>query len=385
MFPVAGGAHKRGEGHESCPIGGGPGFERRHLGGRQERHADQRRIPLHRPRNHPGAEKNPGEGVVVVGRNRIELVVVAAGAGQGEAEERSADDVDLIVDAVGDHPLLVNIPRHEVGDREEPGRHESVGIDPGRIIWLEEIAGDLLAEEVGVGKIAVEGVDHPVAVAPGLAKIALGGQLNEIAGIGIADDVEPVPPPALAIPRRGQQPLDHGLKGLGRLIGEKGCHLLGGRREADQIKRRPAEERAFVGRLARAQARCLEAGEDEAVDRTMWPSLAGHPRRLFVAHRLESPVGLVDIGDPPRRGPPADGADGSLPFRPRSALMDPCGEAGDLRRRELPIRGHLHPIIGIPHRCQKQALLWPAWHDRRPAVTPGQQPGRRRQRQAPLR
>ena len=249
MLPVAGAAEDAGEFFKPRLISAGLGFDRRHLRSRQERHADQRRVSLHRPGNRASAQENPGQRVVIVGGDRIELVIVAAGAGEGEAEERAADDVDLIVDAIGDHPFLVDIPRHEVGDRQEPRRHQRLGIDPSRIIRLEEIAGDLPGEEVGVGEIAVEGVDDPVAVAPGFAEIALGGQLDEIAGVGIADDVEPVPPPALAILRRGEEPFDHGLKRLRRLVGEKVFHLLGRRREAGEIERRPAEECPLVGRL----------------------------------------------------------------------------------------------------------------------------------------
>ena len=46
----------------------------------------------------PRAGEHAVEGVIILGRNRVELVVVAAGAGDGEAEEGLAQHVDLAVE-----------------------------------------------------------------------------------------------------------------------------------------------------------------------------------------------------------------------------------------------------------------------------------------------
>ena len=50
-----------------------------------------------------GAGEHAGQGVVVVRRDRVELVVVAAGAGDGQAEQAAADRVDAVVPLVGHH------------------------------------------------------------------------------------------------------------------------------------------------------------------------------------------------------------------------------------------------------------------------------------------
>ena len=60
----------------------------------------------------------------------------------------------------------------------------------------EEVAGELLAEELVVGLVAVEGVDHPVAVPPGVRQRVVAVLAG---GVGVADEVEPVPAPALAV------------------------------------------------------------------------------------------------------------------------------------------------------------------------------------------
>ena len=78
-------------------------------------------------------------------------------------------------------------------------------MSPSLLIPLErggqQVAGDLVADEFGVWQVAVECRDDPIAVAPGFAEIALGGQLDQVACVGVADDVEPVPAPPLSVAR----------------------------------------------------------------------------------------------------------------------------------------------------------------------------------------
>src|SRR5262249_16703181 len=54
--------------------------------------------------DYPAAVEDAGQGVVVLLRERVELVVVAAGAGEGQPQETAADRVDLVIDDIG-HPL----------------------------------------------------------------------------------------------------------------------------------------------------------------------------------------------------------------------------------------------------------------------------------------
>ena len=112
--------------------------------GRQERNADQRGVAGHRARDQPGAEEDARQGVVVLGGDRVELVIVAAGAGDREAEEGPADDVDLVVDVVGDHLLLVHVAGHEVGDGQQAGGDEPVRVDPAGMRRRQQVAGDLV-------------------------------------------------------------------------------------------------------------------------------------------------------------------------------------------------------------------------------------------------
>src|SRR5439155_170683 len=84
--------------------------------------------------------------------------------------------------------------------REEAGRDQMLVS-----VWRQFIAGDLLLDEIGERQIAMEGIDHPIAITPGerawvVALIAL--------GFRPAGDVEPVAGPAFAIARRGEQAID---------------------------------------------------------------------------------------------------------------------------------------------------------------------------------
>ena len=136
-----------------------------------------------------------GEHAIVVRlRDGVCLVIVAAGAVDRRAEERLRRGRDDVVKLVEARLLLVRrliVPEAEtvVARRDDRVRGQR----------LELVTGDLLLNEPVVGLVRVEGADHVVAVAPSL-------RLRAIAlvavRLGVADEVEPVPPPFFAVPGR---------------------------------------------------------------------------------------------------------------------------------------------------------------------------------------
>ena len=46
----------------------------------------------------PRADQVAGQGVIILGGDRVEFVIVAAGAGERQAQKRLREDVDLVVD-----------------------------------------------------------------------------------------------------------------------------------------------------------------------------------------------------------------------------------------------------------------------------------------------
>ena len=173
-------------------------------------------------------------------------MIVTASTGQRESQKRSPDDVDFVVDVVGNHLLLIDVTRNEIGNRQHPSGDERIGIDLVRVGRLQQVAGKLLSDEFVVRQIPIECGDDPIAITPCLAEVAFDRQLNEIASIGIADDVQPMPPPPLAITGRREQPIDNFRIGVGRVVVQVFSQFFRSRRQSRQIKTDPAKQRALV-------------------------------------------------------------------------------------------------------------------------------------------
>ena len=83
------------------------------------------------------------------------------------------------------------------------------------VVGVEFVAGELFGEKLVVGLVVVEGGDDVVAVAPGVRAV---GVLTVSVGLGVADEVEPVAAPALAVGGAFEQAVDEALVGVGRLV-----------------------------------------------------------------------------------------------------------------------------------------------------------------------
>ena len=87
----------------------------------------------------------------------------------------------------------------------------------------------MLLEEAIVGFVLIEGVDHVVAVTPGFRV----GHVHFAAGaLGVANNIQPMPTPALAKLGTLQHEVDGGSHGLVRIFGPQELepsHLFGSR------------------------------------------------------------------------------------------------------------------------------------------------------------
>jgi hypothetical protein len=119
---------------------------------------------------------------------------------------------NLIVDDVGHHLFLVGVPAGPVADHVHRRRDQAVDVRLRAVGGRQRVAGELVNDELVVGQVPIERVDHPVAVAPSFADVAgadgIALDAAEVEGVGVADDVEPVPPPPLAVMGAGQQVID---------------------------------------------------------------------------------------------------------------------------------------------------------------------------------
>ena len=121
--------------------------------------------------------------VVFVLRQRVVLVGVALGALDGQAEHALADGVHAVEHRL--HAELLGIDAAFLVDHrvaQEAGGHHLVlrGV-------RQQVAGDLLDDELVVGQVAVQGVDDPVAIEPDLPRLVL----LVAVGVGVAGGVEP--------------------------------------------------------------------------------------------------------------------------------------------------------------------------------------------------
>ena len=239
------------------------------------------------------AVEERGERVVVVDRDRIELVRVALRAAQGESEPGGAHGVHAVEDVV-DAGFFRVAAALAVG--------HVVAVEAGGELLLgggvrEEVAGELLQGEAVVRDVAVEGVHDPVAPRP----VVAGGVRLEAVGVGVTRGIQPPHGHAFAVVRRGQEAVDRPLIRVGGLVREEGLGFRFGRRQAGEVEREPTEQGVTRGFGRRFESFGGELPTDEVVD-----GVTGHGRLLG---RFEGPVAS-----------------------PRGAFGDPAAEDVDLRR-----------------------------------------------------
>ena len=123
-----------------------------------------------------------GEGVVILHRDGIELVVVAGRATGGETEPGGGDGVGAIHEVF--HAVFLLNHSALVGGRIAFEEASGDGIF---LILGEEVAGELADRKLVEGKVVVEGVDDPLAVGPDCAEVVV---LKSM-GVGVAGGIEP--------------------------------------------------------------------------------------------------------------------------------------------------------------------------------------------------
>ncbi len=127
-------------------------------------------------------------------------MVVTASAAERQAQKRLRRRPHNIVQLV--EAVLLRVGRLVVPRPEpvETGGNDGFGICVGQFV-----AGDLFQDETVVRLVGIERIDHPIAILP---DIGLGGVALVTVGLGVSNQIEPVPSPSLAISGIGQQAID---------------------------------------------------------------------------------------------------------------------------------------------------------------------------------
>ena len=313
------------------------------------------------------AVPHAGEGgdqlVILALRNGIELVIVAAGAVDGEAEERLADGADDVLQFVlpddGFHRgalLLLADFVVRPGD-EEAGGDQGVGV-----VRVQGVAGELQPRELVVGEVLVEGVDDPVAVAPGV-----GAELVPLEALALAvtGDVEPVARPAFAEVLRRKELLDGGcVRGIGSVLFEP-CDVVEFGREADEVEGDASQQGARVGGGGGGETGCLQSGGDESVDFVSRPLLQSG-RCEFGGRGADDRLQAPPVVAGARFGRVAERVDA---FRaPRRTGGDPVSQSFPFVIWQRFVGGHLIGGDALP----EEAVVDVARRQGRPAVAAGQ-------------
>src|SRR5262249_37765952 len=166
--------------------------------------------------------------------DRVEFVIVAASAIDGQPQKRLADRGDetlqLLFSGKRAHRRRAVVVRSQI---IRSHGQKAARDDGQRIVRLQHVAGDLPANKLVVWHVRVERLDHEVAVFPGVwAKLVA---LESLA-FAVANDVQPVTGPTLAVVWRVEQPIDQALVRAGRGVVDKGLDFVRRRRQADQIE-----------------------------------------------------------------------------------------------------------------------------------------------------
>ena len=164
--------------------------------------------------------------VVIFLRNGIEFMIVTAGAADGHSQHRPAGGGENSVEFI--HPGLLII---HVGFGTKA--HVSSGDQAFDRAGFDFIACQLHLDEVVIGAVTIKACDDPIAIAPGVVAVAV--EL-EAAGVGVADQVQPVAAPTLAVMAGSEKAVNDSFIGVGRWIVEKCGDFVRRRWNADDVQ-----------------------------------------------------------------------------------------------------------------------------------------------------
>ena len=240
----------------------------------------------------------------------------------------------------------------------------SVGVDA-RL--GEQVAGELFADELIVGDVAVEGADEVIAI---LVR-PLGRVVPLVAvGVGVADDVHPVASEALAEMGRGEQLIDQFLVSLLLVLsrfGQKAFAQLG--RGGKPVRTKDSRRNSTSGSAG-------EAGFNFAASRP-----ASINRSIGSCPHLPATVFGTSTGRSGFRAPPVQpllefrlppgvgfwNGTRTLP-RVEGAVLHPPGQNLHSCGCQCLLGGHLEIFVQVADGLDEQALIGLARNDRRPRV-----------------
>ena len=144
--------------------------------------------------HHGGGCQDSSQRVVVRCRDGVKLVVMATGTAKGLTEHCAANGVDLLVSNIQSLFLSIDTEQYFRADDEKAGGNSlTISLVDG--VVGKQIACQLFEQKPVKRHVRIDGVDHPVPVAPGFTEKKV---FIEAVRIGVARQIQPMPPPAPA-------------------------------------------------------------------------------------------------------------------------------------------------------------------------------------------
>ena len=170
---------------------------------------------------------------------------MTTGTGDGQPEERLAEDIDLVVDPLTFIQADVHGRMILLAEKRPPGRdHRLIDVRATTEPWLgQKIARQMFEQKLIVGHALVERPDEVIAIVPGVGDdvVAL-----MPARLRVTHQVHPVPGPAFAEMRRGQQAVHDTFPGAGFGIREKCLNVVPARRQSGDDELNAAQPRPVI-------------------------------------------------------------------------------------------------------------------------------------------
>ena len=154
--------------------------------------------------------------VIIFLRNRIELVVMATRTAHGHAHESVRCRGHEVVQFVEARHVVLDVVLEAESQITWPN---SSILGVGRNF----ITRNLFLHKLVVRLVGVEGTNYVIAVPPGVGFVIV---ILEATGIGVTNDIEPMPPPPFAVVRRSQQLVHQLGEGIRRLVRHEPINLL---------------------------------------------------------------------------------------------------------------------------------------------------------------
>ena len=165
---------------------------------------------------------------------------MAPRAADAQTEEALSGVDHDFVEGVLTGQALGNVVGSDLPGQKHRGRDQKSGGGIATVL----VSGQLLADEVGIGRIGIERPDHIVPIRPGIRALSVD---LETMRVGVAHHIEPLLPPVLSVGRRLQQRLHHAFGGIRARVLLEGQSLFRGRRKAGEIEVDPAKPGDAVG------------------------------------------------------------------------------------------------------------------------------------------